>query len=526
MCGCSACLSSVAHSGIAYILPTVVAALPLKFLYTPFPVESCLGQRLNENLNAEIASGTIKNIVDSVGYLTWTFFARRVKGNPTYYGAESGSEEHVEARLLAVVKESIEKLRISGCIEMEGDAEYSEMLPSTLGIAASQYYLTYRTPKQMQLGIREARKIVINALASDGTETDEQVAAGPSLLVIPFTRSQTVDELTIAWLLFTLCSTHEFDELPVRHNEEFLNQTLSDNVMWGPDTADLLSGNTSHRQYRNIEIFEDPHTKCFLLIQAYLEHTKLPISDYVNDTKSVIENIPRLLGAMAFISASESSVAGSFELLTQFSRTRQLFEARTRVDDDPLLQLPGFNAETLRRLQNGGKGTANTARTLLEFRTMERNDAALLTEKLTQGPRHRKGLVDESIDALYALPLVRLTDASIRIENEKDNGKSIGKLKIAVEVERQNSRSGKSRGSDSLTLTLLLGSMQQRFLLAHDSVRISRFGSWTVHKELTFDWSIAHADGGKDGGKVVLRLLLEEIRGLDTEVLLRLPSDI
>ena len=92
----------------------------------------------------------------------------------------------------------------------------------------------------------------------------------------------------------------------------FSNQELSQDLMWGPDTADLMAGNNGQQQYRNIEIFQDPHTKCFLLVQAYLEHAKLPISDYVNDTKSVVENIPRLLAAMAYIAAEEKSFCRIF----------------------------------------------------------------------------------------------------------------------------------------------------------------------------------------------------------------------
>lgn len=62
-----------------------------------------------------------------------------------------------------------------------------------------------------------------------------------------------------------------------------------------------------------------------------MERAKLPISDYVNDTKSVIENVPRLLAAMRFIAQEDGSTAGSFELLCQFSRTKQLFETRSTV---------------------------------------------------------------------------------------------------------------------------------------------------------------------------------------------------
>jgi hypothetical protein len=62
-----------------------------------------------------------------------------------------------------------------------------------------------------------------------------------------------------------------------------------------------------------------------------LEHAKLPISDYVNDTKTVIDQIPRLLAAMQYIALQETTAAGSFDLACQFSRVRQIVETRTMV---------------------------------------------------------------------------------------------------------------------------------------------------------------------------------------------------
>jgi len=488
-----------------------------KFLYTPFPVESCLDQRINENLNAEIASGTITSIADGVGYLQWTFFARRVKVNPTFYGAASGSEDDVEAHLLGVVEESLRRLRESGCIE-DATGDTGEICPTVLGTASSLFYLTYRTPKQMELGLREARKMIANALGDDDTAKKLPSEFGPSLALTPLVRSRKVDELSIAWLFYVLCSTHEFDELPVRHNEEYLNEELSADLMWGADTAALMSGKRGVKQYHDIDVFQDPHTKCFLLIQAYLEHAKLPISDYVNDTKSVVENIPRLLAALAHVAAGESTTAGSFELMTQLSRTRQLFEVRTRVDDDPLLQLPGLDAQALKRMQNGGE-SKHKVQSLLEMRALDRNSASALIQKLVQGTGRRKRSTENTVDALYSLPLVRLTEASIRLESEKSLSSRGGKLKITMEIERQKSKSTKPRDKDqALTVTLLLGSKQQRFLLAHESVRISRFGTFSISRELTFDGSNAVADGGEDRGNVVLRVLVEEIRGLDYEV--------
>lgn len=502
----------------------------VQFLYSPFPVESCFDQRIDENVNAEITSGTIKTMLDCVGYLSWTFFARRVKVNPEYYGAESGSVEHVEAKLLSTSKESFGRLHDSGCIAslVPGD-ELSEIVPTYLGIAASQFYLSYRTPKQMQLGVKECRNIIMSNLQPERefNEGDLSPENHPPTLA-KFTRPIAVDEKSIAWLLFTLCSTHECDELPVRHNEELLNEELSAEVMWGPDTADLLAGTCKkgQQQYRNIEIFEDPHTKAFLLIQAHLEHVKLPISDYVNDTKSIVENIPRLLGAISYIAASETSAVGSFELLTQCCRTRQVFEAKCRVDQDPLLQLPGIDGDAIRRAcGDRNKGLKSDLPSLYELRGIGRDSARSRLQKIAKnGVQSRKISLDNSVDAIYALPNVKLRSASIKTETNKSTGKETGKLSLTFEIERHSCRRSNDAKETNLsvTMTVLVGSFQQRFLLAKDAIRFSRFGNWTVEKELCFDWATAIADGGVDTGRIILRCVYEEIQGLDCEAILRL----
>lgn len=48
---------------------------------------------------------------------------------------------------------------------------------------------------------------------------------------------------------------------------------------------------------------DDPHTKAFLLFQAHYECADLPIADYVNDTKSVLEQAPRVVNAMVDIAS-------------------------------------------------------------------------------------------------------------------------------------------------------------------------------------------------------------------------------
>lgn len=498
-------------------------------MYSAFPVESCLDQRIHENLNAEIASGTIHTISDCVGYLSWTYFARRVKKNPMYYGAESSSPEHIDARLFDFVKESVATLRLEGCVQVQDLDEFSEINPTALGIAASQYYLSHRTPKQMQVGIREGRKIILKAMKHNNNDTSESDLARLEGTLQPFTQRKHVDEPSIAWLLFALCSTHEFDELPVRHNEEHLNEDLSKDVMWGPDVADVLSGRKgSQRQYRNPEIYLDPHTKAFILVQAHLEYTKLPISDYVNDTKSVMENLPRILAAMSYIAASaECDTEGSFELLTQFSRTRQLLMARCKVDDDPLQQLPGFNTSVAQQLQNRTQNSGAT--TLLQFRSLQRKDAEQQMQHVLRSSVRQRG--GDAINTLYGFPLISVSSWAMNFEVDKMTNQSVGKLILSIDINRTASPSssnthtnGSKYGSNSVTLMILLGSYHQRFLLSTSTVRISRHGSWTIQKELVFDWNKAKSDGDSD--KVIVRLLLDEVRGLDSEMIVSLSKSI
>ena len=147
-----------------------------------------------------------------------------------------------------------------GCVVAEGDEVEDSVQPTTLGTTSSRFYLKYTSPKQMGIGLRECARLVTENL--NGEETSDGSLR-------PYMPGERVDELTISWLLYTLSFTPEFDELPVRHNEEDLNESLSENVMWGADTASIQSPESTYI-YRSPDVYADPHTKGFLLIQAFL----------------------------------------------------------------------------------------------------------------------------------------------------------------------------------------------------------------------------------------------------------------
>lgn len=480
-----------------------------KFLYTPFPVESCLRDRLCENLNAEIASETVNSTLDAVGYLVWTFFARRVKANPSYYGAKSSSSEHVEEFLSLTADETLTKLQDEGCIEID---ENDVVKASTLGKAVSEYYLNHRTAKQMKFGLRQCAKMIISEKPSianiDKTST-----------LRPLVRSDRLDELSIAWLIYALCCTHEFDELPVRHNEEILNEELSESVMWGPDTSAVLSKD-GRAGYVNPEVYADSHTKGFLLVQAYLERAKLPISDYKNDSKTVMDSVPRLLAAMTFIASRDGGLNGSFDVLCQLIRTKQLISTRSKLTTNPGAQLAGVNDDNFKilmsRLITQKKGQNKNDKqkedSLWNLRQFPRNTVSEVLKKCRKGTF--KAPFHKTLSSLYRMPLITLKAGKVYHEIDKATGRSLGTLKLTLSIEREQ-----QRGDDFTTLSLVVGSFGSQKLLATSEVPISRNGSWTVEKQLQFDWKLANSDGGEDGGKIVLRLLLDSIRGLDSEVI-------
>ena len=97
-----------------------------------------------------------------------------------------------------------------------------------------------------------------------------------------------------------LSDAPEFDEMPVRHNEDKLNLELSKFCQWETDS----------------NLMDDPHTKTFLLLQGYFFGIKLPMSDYITDTKSVMDQAMRVANAMVDVAAYSSNLNGALAAIS------------------------------------------------------------------------------------------------------------------------------------------------------------------------------------------------------------------
>lgn len=205
-------------------------------------------------------AGTIGSKQDALDYLTWTYFFRRLTRNPSFYALDSTEANDVNTHLSDMVETVCSTLERAGCLNVEEDGNLKS---TTMGKIASFFYIKHQTMATIseKLSDKDDIKTVLQARS--------------------FVQNREFSDFQV------LCSAAEYDDLPVRHNEEKLNAILAEDVNWPVNLATL----------------DDPHTKANLLLQAHLSRLPLPITDYVTDTKSVLDNSVRLLQAMVDIAA-------------------------------------------------------------------------------------------------------------------------------------------------------------------------------------------------------------------------------
>ncbi|ROW16805.1 hypothetical protein VPNG_01737 [Cytospora leucostoma] len=283
------------NSGVARIFTKEASKDFYKhFLHTGFPVESSLHTVLDNHLGAEVSAETVVSKQDALDYLTWTFFFRRLHKNPSYYGLEISAEEHnsIAAQQLAndymieMVEKSLNELAESKCVELypNGDVD-----PTPMGKIMSYYYLSHKTIRYL---VKHAKP-----------------------------QASFLNVLT--WM----CNATEYDELPVRHNEDLINAELSRNLTF-PGTSFGLP-------------MWDPHVKAFLLLQAHMSRIGLPITDYVGDQTSVLDQAIRIIQASIDILTELGYLASVLQMISLL----QSIKSARWPTEPPLSILPTVDPE-------------------------------------------------------------------------------------------------------------------------------------------------------------------------------------
>ncbi|XP_058808781.1 activating signal cointegrator 1 complex subunit 3 [Phymastichus coffea] len=275
-------------SGVAVVLVHDIKKNFYKqFLYEPFPVESSLLEVLPDHINAEIVAGTIKSKQEFLDYLTWTYYFRRLMKNPKYYNLESMEPEEVNSYLSRLVDDTLVVLIESQCVF--NDEEHQCIGPLPLGRIASYYYLSHQT--------------------------------------IAMFNETLLDDISLEKCLRIMSNAHEYDELPVRHNEDLLNEELAKICKY---PVERLS-------------YDSSNTKTFLLLQAHFSRLPLPCADYYTDLKSVLDQSIRILQAMIDVVAERGFLSSTLRVMQLL---QMVLQARW-IDEPAVLTLPYVEKEHL-----------------------------------------------------------------------------------------------------------------------------------------------------------------------------------
>lgn len=260
-----------------------------KFLYEPFPLESNLHKMLHDHLNAEISAGTLVSKQACIEYLTWTYFFRRLLKNPSYYGLDKVDSKSVNEFLSKLIDGILNNLAQAKTITLNSDGT---VVSNFLGYLSAFYYISYKTANSFDMTIKSGIQI------------------------------KSLTEI--------LSDAQEFSEIPVRHNEEDLNEILAKVCPFEVDMNNL----------------DSPHVKTNLLLQAHFSRLPLPISDYTTDSKLVTENCIRFLLLMIDLSSEKNLLDTTINLISLL----QMVNQGLWISDSSLLSLPYLTEEHVYKL--------------------------------------------------------------------------------------------------------------------------------------------------------------------------------
>ena len=269
-----------------------------KYLNDPFPSESSLMTQLTDYLNVEIASGTLVDKQGCLNYISWTYLFRRLLKNPNFYGihAETAkSHKLLNVFINKLIDDCLKTLEKHQCIKIIDDFCFE---PLFLGHLASYYYVSHRTIFYFSEALKKEK------------------------------------DFSIEKLLQIISNATEFDEVPVRHNEDNYNEALS-KICQFPINNDK---------------YDSPNAKTYLLLQAHFSRLPLPIRDYLTDSKLVLDSSMRIIHALIDLSVELGNLSTTIKLMY----IMQMIVQGVWIDDSGLRNLPHLNNLDIEKLMKHG----------------------------------------------------------------------------------------------------------------------------------------------------------------------------
>ncbi|KAJ0395648.1 hypothetical protein ATCC90586_003056 [Pythium insidiosum] len=252
-----------------------------RLLYEPLALESCLGDALENHVNAEVASGWVRSRADVLQFLSWSLLFQRVVKNPSFYHHQIGhAEGSHESYLERLVAQTVGALAKAQCVALVGK---DELRPTFLGRIAAALYVDVRSVSRMLDAFRAL------PTAANETQAAEEEEQGDKWLVA---------------MLRVLCEScvELSDATPLRHHEvqSGLMAQWCDGVRYSP--LQHLFPHAKKKQAAMLET-HGSEAKAFVLLQMHVLRQRLPSSDLTNDLRALLDQVPRLLSAAIDVAA-------------------------------------------------------------------------------------------------------------------------------------------------------------------------------------------------------------------------------
>ncbi|KOS20322.1 Pre-mRNA-splicing factor brr2 [Escovopsis weberi] len=268
------------------MLPQAKREYYKKFLNEALPVESHLHNYLHDAFVTEISTKMIESGDDAINWTTFTYFYRRLLGNPSYYSLTSTTHEGLSSYMSDLVETTLRELSESSIIEFDEDD--GSVAPQNAAMIAAYYNISYITMQTFLLSLNTRTKL--------------------------------------KGILEIVTSATEFESIQIRRHEDNLLRRIYDRV---PVKMSQPA-------------YDSPHFKVFVLLQAHFSRMQLPI-DLAKDQEVLLSRVLSLLSAMVDILSSD----GHLNAMNAMEMSQMVVQAMWDKDS-PLKQIPHFSPEIVK----------------------------------------------------------------------------------------------------------------------------------------------------------------------------------
>jgi antiviral helicase SLH1 len=265
-------------TGIGYICTTHdKLAHYLSAVTQQIPIESRLVERIVDNLNAEIALGTVTTVTEAVQWLGYSYLFVRWKKNPLHYGID-WSELADDPTLFGKRRELIVKAarRLAQTQMIIFDERTDSLAPKDIGRIASNFYI-----------LNNSIEIFNNMMKANATEADVLVMIS---LSGEFDNIQIrdSDSMELDRLRREACPCQIPEAKKAAANAPKVKES-------GPAEKDTKGGKGAKEDNRTVVT---SHAKVNILLQAFISKANIEDFALVSDSAYVAQNAGRICRAL------------------------------------------------------------------------------------------------------------------------------------------------------------------------------------------------------------------------------------